>query len=135
MFDSIVLSGVLGNSSYMMVIWIVVFLGIMYLFILRPQNKEKQRLSDMMNNMEVGDFVVTTSGFYGEVISITDDDVVVEFGNNKNCRIPMKKLAIAEIEKAGTAVVAPETKNSKDGKKDAKSQEANEAEVKEESAE
>ena len=31
---------------------------------------------------------------------ITEEDVIVEFGNNKNCRIPMKKAAIAQIEKA-----------------------------------
>ena len=30
-------------------------------------------------------------------------DVIVEFGNNKNCRIPMRKQAIAEVEKAGSA--------------------------------
>ena len=42
------------------------------------------------------------AGFYGSwryCIDITDDDVIVEFGNNKNCRIPMQKAAIAQIEK------------------------------------
>lgn len=50
--------------------------------------------------MEKGDSVLTTSGFYGVIIDITDDTVIVEFGNNKNCRIPMQKAAIVEIEKA-----------------------------------
>ena len=50
--------------------------------------------------LEVGDSVVTTSGFYGVVIDITEEDVIVEFGSNKNCRIPMKKAAISEVEKA-----------------------------------
>ena len=53
----------------------------------------------MINEMEVGDTVLTTSGFYGVIIDITDDEVIVEFGNNKNCRIPMQKAAIAQIEK------------------------------------
>ena len=30
---------------------------------------------------------------------ITDDMVIVEFGNNKNCRIPMDKAAIVDVEK------------------------------------
>ena len=51
----------------------------------------------------IGDTVVTTSGFYGVVIDITDEDCIVEFGSNKNCRIPMKKSAIAEVEKPGEA--------------------------------
>ena len=33
------------------------------------------------------------------IVSITDDDVIVEFGNNKNCRIPMQKSAITQLEK------------------------------------
>ena len=48
--------------------------------------------------MTVGDTVLTTSGFYGIVIDITNDTVIVEFGNNKNCRIPMQKAAIVQIE-------------------------------------
>lgn len=54
----------------------------------------------MINSMEKGDSVLTTSGFYGVVIDITDDTVIVEFGSNKNCRIPMQKSAIVQIEKA-----------------------------------
>ena len=37
----------------------------------------------------------------GIVIDITDDTVIVEFGNNKNCRIPMDKAAISRVEKPG----------------------------------
>ena len=59
-----------------------------------------RRLKDHLQNKEVGDSVVTTGGFYGVILDITDDDVIVEFGNNKNCRIPMRKSAIAEVEKA-----------------------------------
>ena len=33
------------------------------------------------------------------VIDITDEDVIVEFGSNKNCRIPMQKSAIMQVEK------------------------------------
>ena len=57
----------------------------------------------MIAEMEVGDTVLTTSGFYGVIIDITEDDVIVEFGSNKNCRIPMQKTAIAQVEKAGAA--------------------------------
>ena len=54
----------------------------------------------MIEALEVGDSVLTTSGFYGMVIDVTDDTVIVEFGGNKNCRIPMQKTAIVDIEKA-----------------------------------
>ena len=44
-------------------------------------------------------YLLTTSGFFGVVIDIMDEVVIVEFGNNKNCRIPMKKENIVEIDK------------------------------------
>ena len=84
-------------------IWIVAIFALMYFLMIRPQKKEQKRLAAMLSALEVGDAVVTTSGFYGIVIDITDDDVIVEFGNNKNCRIPMRKAAIAEVEKMNSA--------------------------------
>ena len=85
------------------IVWMVVLFGIMYFLMHRPQKKEQKRLQAMLNDMEVGDSIVTTSGFYGVIIDMTEEDVIVEFGNNKNCRIPMRKQAIAEVEKAGSA--------------------------------
>ena len=92
-------------SMGMMILWMVVIFGVMYFLMIRPQKKEQKRVTAMLNDMEVGDAVVTTGGFYGVIIDITDEDVIVEFGNNKNCRIPMKKAAIAEVEKAGDGIV------------------------------
>lgn len=88
-----------SGSMIMMIVWLAVMFGIMYFLMIRPQKKEQKRLSSMISDMEVGDAVVTTSGFYGIVIDITEEDVVVEFGNNRNCRIPMKKAAITQVEK------------------------------------
>ncbi|MFR9145674.1 MAG: preprotein translocase subunit YajC [Mediterraneibacter sp.] len=76
-----------------------IIIGGMWFLLMRPQKKEQKRLQAMLSTMEVGDTALTTSGFYGVIIDITDDDVIVEFGNNKNCRIPMQKSAIAQIEK------------------------------------
>ena len=90
-------------SMGMMILWMVVIFGVMYFLMIRPPKKEQKRLQAMLNSMEVGDSIVTTSGFYGVIIDMTEEDVIVEFGNNKNCRIPMRKQAIAEVEKAEQA--------------------------------
>ncbi|MCD8248907.1 MAG: preprotein translocase subunit YajC [Lachnospiraceae bacterium] len=87
------------SSSFTLILWIVVMIAFIYFLVMRPQRKEQKRVSAMLSAMEVGDVVVTTSGFYGVLIDITDEDVIVEFGSNRNCRIPMKKSAIAEVEK------------------------------------
>lgn len=89
-----------------LIIMLVLMGGMMYFMIYRPQKKEQKRVSAMLNEMKVGDSVVTTGGFYGVIIDITEEDVIIEFGNNKNCRIPMRKAAISEVESAEAAVVS-----------------------------
>lgn len=83
--------------------WVIwgVFIVVMVIMMTGPQKKEQKRLKAMLSTMEIGDSVYTTSGFYGMVIDISEDSVIVEFGNNKNCRIPMSKNAIAQVEKPG----------------------------------
>ncbi|WP_084326498.1 preprotein translocase subunit YajC [Lacrimispora aerotolerans] len=81
------------------ILYIAVIFGFMYFIAIRPQKKEKKRQQDMLSSIAVGDSVLTTSGFYGVIIDMTEDTVIVEFGNNKNCRIPMQKSAVVEIEK------------------------------------
>ena len=86
-----------------MIIWLVVIFGFMYFLMIRPQKKVQKKKDLMLSEVAVGDTVLTTSGFYGTIIDIVDDTVIVEFGNNKNCRIPMQKAAIADVEKAESA--------------------------------
>ena len=88
-----------GGIISMLVSFLI--LGLFFYFaIIRPQKKEQKRMSAMLSDLAIGDCVLTSSGFYGVVIDITDDTVIVEFGNNKNCRIPMQKTSISQVEKA-----------------------------------
>ena len=102
---SILLNQAAGNvSSLPMFLSLGVMFIVLYFFMIRPQQKETKRKTAMMAGLAVGDTVLTTSGFYGVLIDITDDcrqydTVIVEFGSNKNCRIPMQKDAIAAVEK------------------------------------
>ena len=88
-----------GNNFIVIIGYIVFLVGIMYFLMIRPQKKEEQKKKVLMDSLAVGDSVLTTAGFYGIIIDMTSDTVIVEFGNNKNCRIPMQKSAILKIEK------------------------------------
>jgi len=88
-----------GSWALVILVYAVIFGGFYFIF-LRPQKKEQKRVQAMISEMEVGDTVLTTSGFYGVLIDISDSDVIVEFGSNRNCRIPMQKSSIAQVEKA-----------------------------------
>ena len=54
-------------------IYIVVICAVMWFLLVRPQKKEQKRLDTMLASLAVGDSVVTTSGFYGVVIDLTDE--------------------------------------------------------------
>ena len=90
------------NNPIFLLIFYAVILGGFWFLLMRPQKKEQKRRQLLLSELAVGDTVLTTSGFYGVIIDITDEDVIVEFGNNKNCRIPMQKAAITQVEKANT---------------------------------
>lgn len=94
------------GSILMMVAYIAIFGVAIYFLMVKPQKKEQKRMEALLSTMAPGDSVLTTSGFYGVVIDVTDDTVIVEFGNNKNCRIPMQKSAITQVEKPEDAAAA-----------------------------
>ena len=95
-FLPVVLSGTGGNAIFILIAYVVVFAILMYFLSVRPQ---KKRQKTMIANLEVGDSILTTSGFYGVVIDIAEDVVIVEFGSDRHCRIPMQKEAIVSVEK------------------------------------
>ena len=88
-----------GQSITTMIILYGVIIGIFWFFAIRPQSKQRKEHETLLTTLEVGDSILTTSGFFGVVIDIKEEIVIVEFGSNKNCRIPMKKDNIMESDK------------------------------------
>ena len=102
--NNILAAGAGTEGIMVIVMYAVVIVAFFYFLMIRPQKKQQQQMNTLLSSLETGDSVLTTSGFYGVVIDISDDVVIVEFGNNKNCRIPMQKAAIVDIEKATDGV-------------------------------
>lgn len=93
-----------NGGMILTVAYLVVIMAFFYFFMIRPQRKEQQKKQALLESLEIGDNVLTTAGFYGMIIDIVDDTVIVEFGGNKNCRIPMQKSAIIQVEKPQDAL-------------------------------
>lgn len=85
-----------------LLVTLLVFGVVFYFMIMRPQANQEKKQKALLASLEIGDSVLTTAGFYGVIIDMVEgqDIIIVEFGNNKNCRIPMKKSAVVEVEKA-----------------------------------
>lgn len=116
MFNYLFAAG--AASNYTSIIMIIIMVGAFYFLLMRPQKKEEKKKAEMLAAMDVGDTVLTSSGFYGVLIDISDDTVIVEFGSNRNCRIPMQKGAIIAVEKPADALKAAETEAPVETKED-----------------
>ena len=87
-------------------IWVVALLArygvVLYFLSIRPQKKQEKKMQAMLDALEVGDSIETTSGLFGVVIDISGDILIVEFGGDRHCRIPMRRQAVVSIEKTNT---------------------------------
>lgn len=79
------------NGIGFWVVYAAFLIGLMYFVAIRPQNKEKKKMAELLASVAVGDTVLTSSGFYGVVIDMTDDTVIVESATTRTARVPSRK--------------------------------------------
>lgn len=90
--------GLFGGGITTYIIIYAVFIAGFYFLAIRPQRKKQKELSDMVSSLEVGDDILTSSGYYGKIVDMTEDVCVVEFGTNRGVRIPVRKSEIIRKE-------------------------------------
>ncbi len=91
-------SGFFGGGTMTIILIYALFIGAFYYFVLRPQKKRQQEAQAVIDSLEVGDAILTSSGYYGTITDIGADTCVVEFGTNKGVRIPVRKSEILRKE-------------------------------------
>ena len=91
-----------GTSWVILIAVYAVIFGGFYMIFMRPQKKEQKRVQAMINEMEVGDTVLTTSGFYGVLIDISDEDVIFQCRKQQSHRL--KKHLQNKMQKNGESV-------------------------------
>ena len=80
-----------GFTNIMM---IVVFMGlIVFMLFIQPRKAAKKK-QEMLGALKTGDMVITTSGFFGRIVEDKDDCFVLEFGDPRGVRIPVRKEAV-----------------------------------------
>lgn len=82
-----------GDFRFLMVS-IVIMMVMFYFFMYRPQKKREKEAKEMQSSIKTGDNIMTTSGYFGKVINVYDDVVVVEFGTDKSIKIPVAKSEV-----------------------------------------
>ena len=112
-----------GSTSY--IILMVVLLGVMYFMMIRPQKKRQKEEQEMRSSLAIGDEIITIGGIVGKVVTIREEDLVIETGADRtkmkiqrwavNTNVTKTEQHRKEVEAAREA--AKEKKNNK-AKKD-----------------
>jgi len=75
------------------IIFLVLFAGIFYFLLIRPQRKKQKEHQQLMEELKRGDNVVTTGGIYGRIESISDDSVVLKVESGATIRVARSSVA------------------------------------------
>lgn len=80
------------GSSWSMIIMMVLIFVVMWLFMIRPQQKQQKELNKFRESLTKGQKIVTAGGIYGTVKEVKESYVLMEVDNN--CTIRVDKSAI-----------------------------------------
>lgn len=85
-------AGALISSFFPLILMIAIF----YFLLWRPQQKKEKKFREMLAALQTGDKIITSSGIEGKVISVKDEDVVIETGADR-LKLTFKKWAIKDV--------------------------------------
>ena len=99
-------SGKSGGGSYLFLVAIVVLFGLLYFVTIRPQRNRQRAAQQTQREVEPGTRVRTTAGMYATVISVEDQDVVLEVSPGVEVRF--LRRAIMDVVPDGSETEAEE---------------------------
>ncbi|HBV88964.1 preprotein translocase subunit YajC [Desulfosporosinus sp.] len=86
----------MDQSTLTLVLYFVVFFGIMYFLMIRPQQKQAKKRAALMSSLRTRDQVITTGGIYGKITKVKEDSVMLEIADK--VEIEMAKSGIVSVE-------------------------------------
>ena len=70
-----------------MLFLILIFFGIFYFMIIRPQQQTQKKLQGYLDALKKGDEVVTTGGLIGKIDKVAGAVLFIDFGSNNKIRV------------------------------------------------
>lgn len=83
-----------GASSFMSIAFFVLFFLILYFFMIRPQSKKAKEQKAFLNEIKVGDKVVTIGGVHGKILKVDEDTYLLEIDTNTKVRIEKSVISL-----------------------------------------
>lgn len=80
-------AGMGGGGTTQFLIMMALIFGVMYFFMIRPQQKRQKELVKFRNSLEKGQKIVTAGGIYGTIKEVKELYVLIEVDNNVSIRV------------------------------------------------
>jgi preprotein translocase subunit YajC len=91
---------------------IILTFAFVYFFMIRPQKKEADAKTQLLEGLRKNDKVVTTGGIIGTIVNIKDDEVTVRVDDQNKVKIRFLKSAVARVAGGEAKQPAEEAKKS-----------------------
>ena len=82
------------GSGLTMLLMLALIFVVMWLFMIRPQQKRQKELNNFRDNLKKGDKVVTVGGIYGTILEVNDNKVMLEI--DKDVKIKVDKASLVK---------------------------------------
>jgi len=82
-----------GGGQWTPIIFLVLLFGIFYFLLIRPQRKRQKEHQHMVEELKRGDRVITAGGIYGQIESISEDNVVLKVESGATIRFARSSIA------------------------------------------
>ena len=79
----------------------LLLIPVLYLVMIRPQQKRQKQWQSMLSSIKAGDRVTTAGGIRGIILSIKDDVIVIRVAPD-NIKLEVAKSAIASVTTEGS---------------------------------
>jgi preprotein translocase subunit YajC len=85
-----------STGGFLSFLPIVVLIPVMYLVMIRPQQKRQKQWQEMLSSIKAGDRVTTAGGIRGIILSIKDDTIVIRVAPD-GIKLEVAKSAIGSV--------------------------------------
>lgn len=87
------------TNMWTTLLWFGAIAVVMYFMLIRPQQQERKKHQGMVNELRKGNHVILSSGFYGEIIDIKDNVILVNIADDENSKLVVRvsKYAVQNV--------------------------------------
>jgi preprotein translocase subunit YajC len=80
-----------------MILFLLLMVAAIYFLMIRPQRKRQKEQQELLERIRSGEKVITSSGIYGQVESVSEDTVVLKLESGATIRVAKSTVVAKQV--------------------------------------